>query len=450
MAVFSREGSRTPKLLDSGFAGFDDEVSVKLAHEAVVAITLKRLMDNRKPDTHRVRISVEGSAVFSRLVKLPMVGKEQLEKTIRHEAVQNIPFPIDEVVWDAYVIDPEAPEPEVLLVAVKSGLIEGLVHAVQANGLTIEIISVAPVALANAVRSTEKINGSILLIDVGAASCNLVFMDGPRTFFRTLPIAGNDIDRLVQETERSITFYRSRQQGRPPERILIDRSMAEMLDRRLSSPVEPLELSIASVCMGLAADQAVAINLVPVSLRQEQALKQRLPLWVAAAVMLMLLLSVWIHNFNLQLKQTHRVKSSVEQEVRELSQIEQQLLPIEERIAGLQRRAAVFDAALVQRTFWLETLEEVRRLLPEGMFLLASEPLRPEQPQAGMRISVVSYLDKEPAGQDAVKLLRDTLRSSLRFGNETAVYSRPSKKLFAREFVLDVYFTETRSDFISE
>ncbi|MDF7798065.1 pilus assembly protein PilM [Pontiellaceae bacterium B1224] len=439
MAVFALSSSDTPQLLDSGFAEFAGDISAELPQDAVVAMTLKRLMDGRKPGTKRTRIAIEGSAVFSRLVKLPMVGSDQLEKTIRHEAVQNIPFPIDEVVWDAHVIDPDVPEPEVLLVAVKAELVEGLVHAVKANGLAIEKISVAPVALANAVRAVEKTDSSMLLVDAGTESSNLVFIDGARTFFRTLPMVGSVKDRLVKEIERSITFYRSQQQGRAPERVLAERSLAESLGDRLSLPVDA---STGSVCMGLAVDQAVAINLVPVSLQHEQELKRRLPLWIAAAVMLVLLLAVWILNLNLQLAETRTVMGSVEKQVRELSRIEQQLLPLEEQVDGLNRRAAVYDDVLANRTFWLETLEELNRLLPEGMFLLATEPLLPNEPLNGIRISVVSYLDKEPDGQDVVRSLRDSLRASERFSEKTTVFSRPSKKLFAREFVMDVYFAE--------
>lgn len=439
MAVVS---SGTSELHDSGYAEYASDAPVGLPREAVVAMTLKQLMEGRQPGTKRVCISIEGSSVFSRLVKLPRVGKEQLERTVRHEAIQNIPFPIDEVVWDAHVIDPDAPEPEVLLVAVKAELVEGLVHAVRANGLAIEKISVAPVALANAARSSENICGSVLLVDVEDESSNLVFIDGERTFFRTLPIAGNDADRLVQEIERSITFYQSQHQGKAPERIRVDGNRAVALGDRLSIPVEPMDSSNESVCVGLAADQAVSIHLVPAFLQHEQELKKRMPFWIAAAGLLVLQLAVWMVNFNLQLQHTHAVLRSVEQQVRDLSRVEQQLLPLEEQISGLHRRAAVYDDVLVQQTLWLENLAAISRLLPEGMFLLSSEPLRPKDQLVGTRVSVVSYLDKEPAGQDAVKLLRDTLRASKRFSDETNVFSRPSKKLFAREFVLDIHFAE--------
>jgi type IV pilus assembly protein PilM len=439
MAVVS---SGTSELHDSGFAEYASDAPAGLPQEALVAMTLKRLMDGRKPGTNRAFISIEGRAVFSRIVKLPMVGSDQLEKTIRHEAVQNIPFPIDEVVWDAHIFNPEDPEPEVLLVAVKSEIVEGLVHAVGANGFSIEQISVAPVALTNALHASGA-TGPVLLVDAGEQASNLIFVDGSRTFFRTLPISGNDTSRLAQEIERSITFYRSQQQGRSPERILM--TGGDFSGNQFSMPAEMADGTVVSVCAGLVADPVVSINLIPDSLKLERDLKKRQPLWLASVVLLMLLLAVWIVNFNLQLQQTGKTMISVDKRIRDLSQIEQRLLPLENRIAELNDRTAVYLDLLERRTLWQEALGEISRLLPEGMFLLSSEPISPLGHLSGTRISVVSYLDKEAEGQDSVKLLRDSLRASELFSEKTKVFSRPSKKLFAREFSLDVYFAEGES-----
>ncbi|MBA3651612.1 MAG: pilus assembly protein PilM, partial [Chthoniobacterales bacterium] len=47
-----------------------------------------------------VDYAVSGQSVFTRFVKLPAVGQEKIERIINFEAQQNVPFPIDEVVWD--------------------------------------------------------------------------------------------------------------------------------------------------------------------------------------------------------------------------------------------------------------------------------------------------------------------------------------------------------------
>ena len=458
MAEFSRAASGALDLLDSGSIEFASPGSGDMAREALVAMALKRLLDERKPKAKRAVVSIEGQSVFFRLVKLPMVGPDKVWQTIRHEAVQNIPFPIDEVVWDAHVVDSNVAEREVLLVAVKADLVNGLVHAVQANRLAIDRIEVAPVALANAVR--HLCSGSsdcVLLVAGDAHATNLVFVDGTRTFFRTLPVPGSDLERLRREIDRSISFYRSQHGGSIPDRVLACGTAMGLCDSVFSpgKAAEPFDLDSIfggaeqvdvenpnGVVAGLACPTAVSINLVPELLAKERVRRRRQPLLVAAAVALLLSGGVWIYGLN-RLAALARLESEqVGARIQALETVEQQLVPLESELAGLEREAATYQAAIRKRMFWLDNMREIRRVLPDGMFLLSSEPLEAEDPLKGFRISVVSYLDKEPKDRDAVKELRDVVRASSRFSEETKVSSRPSKGLFARQFVLDVYIAE--------
>src|SRR5579862_748199 len=47
----------------------------------------------------KVNYAISGQSVFTRFVKLPNVAQDQIEQIIGYEAQQNVPFPIDEVVW---------------------------------------------------------------------------------------------------------------------------------------------------------------------------------------------------------------------------------------------------------------------------------------------------------------------------------------------------------------
>src|SRR5689334_8521791 len=51
-----------------------------------------------------VRYAVSGQSVFARFVKLPAVDQEKIERIITFEAQQNVPFPIEEVVWDYQLV----------------------------------------------------------------------------------------------------------------------------------------------------------------------------------------------------------------------------------------------------------------------------------------------------------------------------------------------------------
>ncbi len=468
LAEFSRHASGEIELLDHGEAVFEAGPQMEMAQEARVAISLKRLLDEKNMTAHSVAIALEGQSAFFRSVKLPPVLADKQEQTIRHEAVQNIPFPINEVVWDFHRVGWEDMEPEVLLVAVKADLAGGMAHAVGAAGLSPEIIDVAPIALANAVHyNYPELTEPVLIVGMGSRTSNLVFIDGERTFFRNIPVSGKMLDRLGREIDQSIAFYCKQQHGQPPKRVLLagesngEGSLEHQLSERLEMPVERLDPLRKIACgsavkadglgvlvgmaVRMAASCAVEINLVPEALRKKLHFQRREPLMVAGLLFLVLVVGTWAAGLSRLTGLVRQEAVEVALRVDALEEAEQRLVPLERTIAGFERRGQVYSEAIERRTVWLEALIELRACLPEGMFLSATEPLRDGVVLTGLRITVVSYLDKEPEGEDAVVLLRDRLRASRWFGEGTKVVRRPTKKLFARSFEIDVVLEEPAS-----
>jgi len=371
-------------------------------------------------------------------------------------------------VWDYQLVDADALEPEVLLVAAKADLVVGLAHAVAAAGLSPELIDVGPAALGNAVRhSYPDLTEPAMVVDLGSQSSTLVFIDGARSFFRTLPVSGKMMERLVQEISRSITFYRNQQAGNAPGLLLLageldgldepERHLADRLKLpvRLLDPFKHIKLGatvdvadahrlgvLAGLAVHHAAPCAVMINLMPEALERERRFRRRQPLIVACVAMAALMAGIWAAGMLHLAGLARQESAAVGARIAELGQVENQLVAVERDLAGLSVQAKIYHGLLGRRTHWLESLLELRRRLPEGMFLSALDPIREDGALAGMRLTVTSYLDKEPEGQDAVILLRDSLRASERFSERTSVFKRPTKRLFARRFILDVYLGE--------
>jgi Tfp pilus assembly PilM family ATPase len=66
---------------------------------AQIAPALREMMVELQIKSEKVNYAVAGQSVFARFVKLPAVEEEKIERIISFEAQQNVPFPIDEVVW---------------------------------------------------------------------------------------------------------------------------------------------------------------------------------------------------------------------------------------------------------------------------------------------------------------------------------------------------------------
>ena len=91
--------------------------------------------------SRNVNVCAPGFHVFSKFVKLPPVDASKVTQIIQYEAQQNVPFPLAEVVWD-YQILGSAPggELEVLLVAIKSEIVEGLFRVAEQAKLKLQLV----------------------------------------------------------------------------------------------------------------------------------------------------------------------------------------------------------------------------------------------------------------------------------------------------------------------
>jgi type IV pilus assembly protein PilM len=179
------------------------ELGIDPEHEenrkALIVSTVRNVVRERNIKAKNVVFSVSGQSVFTRFVKLPPVDESKVAQIIQYEAQQNVPFPIDEVIWDYQLLgsNPQG-ELEVVLLAIKSDIIEDLTEGVESSGLRTDIVDVAPMALYNSVRyNYGDIEGCTMVVDLGARTTNLLFLEQNRVFSRSIPIAGNAITQSI-------------------------------------------------------------------------------------------------------------------------------------------------------------------------------------------------------------------------------------------------------------
>lgn len=161
-----------------------------------------------KAGTH-VHVTLPSQAVFSRFVKLPGTTPEDVTSIIAFEAQQNVPFPIDDVIWDYQIMGPCREHIwDVALLAIKADTLTEIADSISLGGLKAWTIDVAPAALYNAFRyNYPNASGCSLLIDIGSRTTILIFCEGDRMFSRSIPIAGNSISSAIaKEFSQDITL----------------------------------------------------------------------------------------------------------------------------------------------------------------------------------------------------------------------------------------------------
>ena len=83
-------------------------------------------------------IAVPGHLALTKFIKTPSVAKEKRSKIISFEATENIPYPLEEVVWDHVVVADDGFDLEVMLTASKFDAMQSLCSAADAAGFPVE------------------------------------------------------------------------------------------------------------------------------------------------------------------------------------------------------------------------------------------------------------------------------------------------------------------------
>ncbi len=137
------------RLKQYGLKSLGAEGAQESTREATILKALQEMLAERAIKSKTVNVCAPGFHVFSKFVKLPPVDAGKVTQIIQYEAQQNVPFPLAEVVWDYQILgSTPSGELEVLLVAIKSDIVEGLFRVAESAKLHLEVADVSPAALA--------------------------------------------------------------------------------------------------------------------------------------------------------------------------------------------------------------------------------------------------------------------------------------------------------------
>src|SRR6204780_5570357 len=171
------------------------EGSQDSTREATILKALQETLAEKNLKSKSVNVCAPGFHVFDKFVKLPPVDAAKVTQIIQYEAQQNVPFPLAEVVWDYQILGSAAGgELEVLLVAIKSDVVEGLFRVAAQAKLKLNLCDASPAALCNAFRyNYGDLEDCTMLLDIGAKTSNLLFFEKGKVFSRSINLGANTI-----------------------------------------------------------------------------------------------------------------------------------------------------------------------------------------------------------------------------------------------------------------
>ncbi len=148
-------------------------------------------------------LAVPGHLALTKFIKTPSVEPAKRGNIISFEAAENIPHPLNEVVWDHLVVADDSFDLEVMLTAVKFDAMQALCTAADSAGFAAERAMPAGLALCHAFRyNYPDVTQSVVVANIGARSTHLLFLEGKRFYIRTLALAGNAVTAAISEELR--------------------------------------------------------------------------------------------------------------------------------------------------------------------------------------------------------------------------------------------------------
>jgi len=154
-------------------------------------------------EARAVNISFSGPSTILRYVSFPQMSREELGKALKFEAQKYIPFSVNELNLDSYILKEGLPDNKmlVLLAGAKKELTDQRLKVLNDAGLRPGIIDIDSIAVTNAFTyNYPEINNTVALLNIGALFSNLTILEeGLPRLSRDIQFGGNNITEKLSE-----------------------------------------------------------------------------------------------------------------------------------------------------------------------------------------------------------------------------------------------------------
>lgn len=202
------------KSLGLGLIPAECIVDKDIMDSETVVDTIKNLRENLKVRAHGSATAISGHSVIVKKAELPLMSEGELRQTLLIEAEQYIPFDINDVYLDSFILGESLERTDmmdVLFVAAKKELVDDYTSAVRNAGLKpmlmdIDVFSLETMYEINYPDAAESI---VALVDAGASMINInVLKDGMSIFARDISMGGRQLTERIQR-EFSVSYERA-------------------------------------------------------------------------------------------------------------------------------------------------------------------------------------------------------------------------------------------------
>ena len=182
----------------------------------IIRETLEQFLSRNNVVGDKVAISVPGQAGLSRFFKPPPVDARKLPSLVEFEVSQQIPFPIEDVIWDWQQLggtkdeEGRVADAEVGLFAMKRDAVFRALQPFDNAGVEVDVVQLSPLSIFNVICrdqidelpdpedfDPEDPPESIVVLSMGTDTTDLIVTNGIKLWMRNIPIGGNHFTKQL-------------------------------------------------------------------------------------------------------------------------------------------------------------------------------------------------------------------------------------------------------------
>jgi type IV pilus assembly protein PilM len=180
-----------------GFSQSDSEMDIKRMAEII-----KELARGTKVTTKNVNIAISEHEVFSIIISVPQMPRQELADAIKWQSAKNLPVKIEEVKLDWQILNSPQSKDEplsVLVIAAPISRVQKILRLSKEADLNLVAIETSASASARSVANFPGAN--IIVIDIGAMTTEISLVRNKALMFsRSVTIGGEYLTRSVAKS----------------------------------------------------------------------------------------------------------------------------------------------------------------------------------------------------------------------------------------------------------
>ena len=191
--------------------------------DQLVRDALKEFLSRNDVRGDKVGISIAGQSGLARFIKLPPVDAKKIPDIVKYEAKQQIPFALEDVIWDYQQMPSHEAEDEILermvgLFAMKRDQVLRTIQPLVDAEVELDVIQLTPIAVYNAIAYDQLIDNvpddededpeSVVILSLGTEASDLVVTNGFNVWQRSIPLGGNHFTKQLTK-ELKLTYAKA-------------------------------------------------------------------------------------------------------------------------------------------------------------------------------------------------------------------------------------------------